>query len=380
MRFSHRKVNNFEPPPIPGETSSPSNAFVEVLNQQLALGVTRTLSSRSLLEVRFGLSRTKAGKTALGTGTPNMFERYGITGLPTEEEFAGGLTQQSVTGWTAWGRQNSNPQFQDPLVQDWRINYSTIAGTHTLKTGYEYQRINTDVDDVHPKYGSDTYGGQFSRPAGAAADPATYNLADFMFGARNQYDLVNPFVFQLRQRMHFAYVQDDWRVSPALTLNLGLRYELGTPQWEDDNFLTNFDPATNTLLQARDGSVYDRALVNLDKNNFAPRIGAAYSLNEKTVIRAAYGIELRPVQPAGRREPAVLQRPARGADHHRPAAVARDLRGEPGADDLLPPDPGRLSGGPHRAGELQSDQRPRQLHPARQRHRQHPELARHVPA
>ena len=289
VRFSHRKVNNFEPPPIPGETSSPSNAFVEVLNQQLALGVTRTLSSRSLLEVRFGLSRTKAGKTALGTGTPNMFERYGITGLPTEEEFAGGLTQQSVTGWTAWGRQNSNPQFQDPLVQDWRINYSTIFGTHTVKTGYEYQHINTDVDDVHPKYGSDTYGGQFSRPAGAAADPATYNLADFMFGARNQYDLVNPFVFQLRQRMHFAYVQDDWRVSPALTVNLGLRYEVGTPQWEDGNNLTNFDPATNTLLQARDGSVYDRALVNLDKNNFAPRIGAAYSLNEKTVIRAAYG-------------------------------------------------------------------------------------------
>jgi hypothetical protein len=50
VRFSHRKVNNFEPPPIPGETSSPSNAFVEVLNQQLALGVTRTLSTRSLLE------------------------------------------------------------------------------------------------------------------------------------------------------------------------------------------------------------------------------------------------------------------------------------------------------------------------------------------
>ncbi len=173
-----------------------------------------------------------------------------------------------------------------------RLRASTtrrIAGSHTLKTGYEYQRINTAVDDVHPKYGSDTYGGQFSRPAGAAADPATYNLADFLFGARNQYDLVNPFVFHLRQRMHFAYLQDDWRVSPKLTMNLGLRYEVGTPQWEDDNFLTNFDPATNTLIQARDGSVYDRTLVNVDKNNVAPRVGAAYSLDEKTVIRAAYG-------------------------------------------------------------------------------------------
>ena len=290
VRFSHRKVNNFEPPPIPGETSSPSNAFVEVLNQQLALGATRTMSTRSLLEVRVGLSRTKAGKTALGTGSPNMLEAYGITGLPTDTDFAGGLTQQSVGGWTAWGRQNSNPQFQDPLVFNARLNYSWILGKHTLKSGYEYQRINTAVDDVHSKYGLDTYSGQFSRPTSTSpADTPTYNLADFLFGARNSYDLVNPFIFHLRQRMHFGYVQDDWRVSPKLTVNMGLRYELGTPQWEDDNYLTNFDPATRTLLQARDGSIYDRALVNPDTNNFGPRIGVAYSLDEKTVIRSAFG-------------------------------------------------------------------------------------------
>ena len=228
-----------------------------MLNQQLATGVTRTLGLTSLLEVRVGLSRTKAGKTALGTGTPDMFDRFGITGLPSDGDydFAGGLTQQSVSGWTAWGRQSSNPQFQDPLVWDARINYSWIRGRHTLKSGYEYQHINTDVDDVHPKYGSDGYGGQFSRPTGAAADAATFNLVDFLFGARNTYELVNPFVFQLRQRMHFGYVQDDWRVRPNLTFNLGLRYEFGTPQWEDGNYLTNFDPATNTLLQAQDGSV-----------------------------------------------------------------------------------------------------------------------------
>ena len=56
----------------PGPTSSPSNAYVDVLNQQVAGGVTRTLGLTSLLEVRVGISRTKAGKTALGTGTPNM--------------------------------------------------------------------------------------------------------------------------------------------------------------------------------------------------------------------------------------------------------------------------------------------------------------------
>jgi hypothetical protein len=290
VRFSHRKADNFEPPPIPGETSSPSNAFVDVLNQQVATGVTRTLGLTSVLEVRVGVSRTKAGKSALGTGTANMFDRFGISGLPTDTVFAGGLTQQSVGGWTAWGRQSSNPQFQDPLVWDARINYSWIRGRHTFKSGYEYQRINTDIDDVHPKYGADGYSGQFSRPTGAAADAATFNLVDFMFGARNTYELVNPFVFHLRQRMHFGYFQDDWRAAANLTLNLGLRYELGTPQWEADNFLTNFDPATNRLIAASDGSIADRALVNPDKNNFAPRLGVAYSLTPKTVIRSAYGV------------------------------------------------------------------------------------------
>ena len=61
-----------------------------------------------------------------------MFEAYGITGLPTDTDFAGGLTQQSVSGWTAWGRQSSNPQFQNPLVVDARLNYSWIRGRHTL--------------------------------------------------------------------------------------------------------------------------------------------------------------------------------------------------------------------------------------------------------
>ncbi|WP_234800798.1 TonB-dependent receptor [Luteitalea pratensis] len=290
FRFSHRKVNNFEPSPIPGETSSPANNFVEVMNQQYAGGLTRVLSANSLFEVRVGVSRTDAGKSALGTGGPNMLEAYGITGLPTDTYFSGGLTQQSVSGWTAWGRQSSNPQFQNPLAVDVRANYSVIKGAHTLKTGYEYQHINTDVDDVHPKYGADGYSGQFSRPTTAAANAPIFNLADFLVGARNTYELVNPFVFALRQRMHFGYLQDDWKVAPNLTVNMGLRYEFGTPQWEGGNHLTNFDPATTTLLQATDGSIYDRTLVNPDRNNFAPRVGVAYSITPRTVIRSAYGM------------------------------------------------------------------------------------------
>jgi Carboxypeptidase regulatory-like domain/TonB-dependent Receptor Plug Domain len=289
-RYSFRNLDNFEPPPIPGETGSPSNAFVHVKNRQGVAGFTFTVTPTSLLDVRLGMSSTKAGKEPPGVGGPTMLDLYGITGIPTDPRFAGGLTEQGVTGWTTWGRQNSNPQFQDPSVFNPRINYSWIRGRQSFKTGYEYQAINTQIDDFNPKYGRDTYGGQFTRPSTAAADPATYNLADFMFGLRNSYSIINPFIANLRQRMHFAYLQDDFRATDRLTLNLGLRYEFATPQWEKDNYLTNFDPDTNTLVQAKDGSIYDRALVNPDRNNFAPRLGLAYSIDSKTVVRSGYGV------------------------------------------------------------------------------------------
>ena len=288
-RVSYRNVDNYEPSSIPGDTGSPSNAFVHVKNTQVAGGFTYTMTPQSLLEVRLGVSSTDAGKNPQ-LGLPGMQEAYGISGLPTDPRFAGGLTEQGITGWTTFGRQNSNPQFQDPTVVNPRINFTWNQGRQTLKTGYEYQAINTEIDDFHPKYGRDSYGGQFSRPSGTAADPATYNLADFMVGARSGYSLVNAFLANLRQRMHFAYVQDDVKVDRRLTLNLGLRYEFATPQWEKDNFLTSFDPATNSLVLATSGSIEDRALVKPDTNNFAPRLGMAFSINDKTILRSGYGV------------------------------------------------------------------------------------------
>ena len=94
----------------------------------------------------------------------------------------------------------------------------------------------------------------------------------------------------LRQHVNSLYVQDDWRVTPKLTVNLGLRWEFSTPPWERDNLWSNFDPATNTLVRATSGSIYNRALVNPDYKDFGPRLGLAYTVMPKTVIRAGYGI------------------------------------------------------------------------------------------
>lgn len=285
VRLSQRKMTNFEAPTIPAPVYSSANAFVRVLNQQLASGVTHNLTDSSLIEFRLGISRTLAGKNPTGIGDTN----YRLPGLPDDPRFAGGLNSQSIGGYTQLGRQTSNPQFQDPIVYNPRVNYSFIAGRHSLKTGYEYQAINTEIDDFNPKYGQDSYSGQFSRPSGVSSNNI-YNLADFLFGARSSYALNNNVIVNYRQRMHFAYLQDDFKISPKLTLNLGIRYEFATPQWEQDNLLANFDPDTLSLIRATDGSLYDRALIDPDRNNWAPRLGFAYQLMDRTVLRGGYGI------------------------------------------------------------------------------------------
>lgn len=290
VRGSSRKLNNFEAPTIEGASGGNSNASVFVINEQIAGGATYTLTANSLIEFRLGISRTKAGKNPYNIGAGDMLSLYGVPGLPTDSSIAGGLNSQVVNGYTALGRQSSNPQFQNPTVINPRVNYTFVAGRHSFKVGYEYQRINTEISDSHPKYGQDTYGGSFSRPAGVTTNNNLYNIADFLFGSRSSYQLTDTFVADYRQRMHFGYVQDDFQVSPDLTFNIGGRYEFATPQYEAENRLSNFDPATNTVYLASDGSLENRATVKPDKNNFAPRLGFAWNAAEKIVLRGGYGI------------------------------------------------------------------------------------------
>jgi hypothetical protein len=288
-RFGYRDADLVDNPPLPLPSGGAGNGLTYSTNKQFAAGFTWTRSGSSLLEGRFGWSNTVAGKNPLALGTPGALEAFGITGLPTDPRVAGGLPTQLITGYSDLGRQATNPQWQFPTLWNPKINYTWIMGRHSLKTGYEFQHVQTEVQDVNPLYGRDHYTGQFTRPVGAAASNL-YNLADFMLGLRSQYALSNILVANLLQQMHFTYLQDDFRVSDKLTLNLGIRYEYATPHWEKDNILSNYDPATNSLFFARSGSVEDRSTIKPDRNNFGPRLGFAYSMTPRMVARGGYGI------------------------------------------------------------------------------------------
>ncbi len=295
-RYSEHKVDILSPPNVQGPAGGNSNGSVQIFNQQIAGGVTRAMTQNIILDARFAFTRTDGGKFPYGQNLASLMA--GIPGLPTDPTVVRSLNVQSVANYSQFGNQGSNPQFQNPYIYNPKVNLTLLHGRNSFKTGYEYQAIFTTVDDFNPTYGQSTYNGNYSYAGTNASTLAASNtgtreavaLADFLFGAQNSYQLNNFQVVHLNQRMHFLYFQDDIRASSKLTINAGLRYELVTPQWESGNLLSNFDPATNSLIQAQPGSIYNRALVNMPKLDFAPRVGFAYSVDPKTVIRSAYGI------------------------------------------------------------------------------------------
>ncbi|QHN03672.1 hypothetical protein FTO74_10040 [Granulicella sp. WH15] len=325
FRYSQRAASTFQPANIPGLAGGNSAGTIYAYTRQLAAGYNWVLSPTSILEFRFGETWTQSGKIPALIGQPNLLA--GIPNVPQDPSLGGGLNTQAVTGFSQFGTSASALQFTNPTQANPKVNYTWIKGKHSLKIGYEFGWLSQAISDFHPKFGSDTYSGQYSALSSAQYNsvctppnaPSTGcaaqtvqadNLSDFLFGARSNYAL-NAFneVNYLRY-WHFGYIQDDWKVLPNLTINAGLRYEFMSPYYEQDNKLLNYDPANNRLLQAGTGtdvnsaapghvynlhyvggsSLADRALINPDYKDFAPRLGFSYEARPGTVVRGGYGV------------------------------------------------------------------------------------------
>jgi hypothetical protein len=304
LRISDRKENGVNFPSIPIPLDGQTNGNIRVLDQQIALGYTYLFGANKVIDARLGLDRTKAGKFNLSIGN-TAFSTPGqpgfIPGLPSNPVVAGGLPSIGITGFTGFGRQSTNPQWQNPALLDPKVNFTWVRGKHSMKFGYEYERVWMAVNDNNPLYGSYTYGGGYSNAGGSTVSDTYW--ADFLFGTTNAYSLANYYVAHLTQNMHNLYAQDDWHVRPNLTLNLGLRWEYGSPYADLYNRISNWDPVSQTVLTTTPGTVagngitpfsgggtYGKTLVNPDFTDFGPRIGFAYALDPKTAIRGGFGI------------------------------------------------------------------------------------------
>ena len=261
-----------------GNQKIKTNAFVG--------GWTRVLSSTMVNEARFSWSRSRADavQQSFGLTPPGAAQ---IPGMITDPIVAGGFPGISITGYfggSGLGRLGSPdflPKFQHTDQFEYIDTVSWLHGNHSFKFGADIiAPMKNQYFDVPATRGAFSFGGNFTGNA----------LADYLLGYVSGFQLSNVYVVDQRHWATMGFVQDDWKATDRLTLNLGLRYDFITPALEAQDRQTNFDPATGTLVFAGSGSLEDRGLVKPDTNNFGPRIGVVYKLNEKTLLRGGWGV------------------------------------------------------------------------------------------
>ncbi|HVW05492.1 MAG TPA: carboxypeptidase regulatory-like domain-containing protein [Vicinamibacterales bacterium] len=248
------------------------------LNHNLGISWNRFFSGRYVNEMRVGYTATNAD-FAQPTATGMKADEFGFAGLPPSQLTTGGIPAISISNYSQVGIRNFRPQFQNPRGIQFLDTVSALFGRHTLKMGLELRRkkdVEQDDERVSPAY---TFNGTFTGNA----------LADFMLGSAQSYVAVTNTVVDYRQQAYAAFLQDDFKISPNVTANLGLRYEYTTPMYGHGTYKNiNFDPATGGLYSASDSDPYAQ---DADKNNVAPRVGLAWQVKPDTfVARAGYGI------------------------------------------------------------------------------------------
>ena len=271
--------------------------------RQVVLSETHIFSPRIVNEFRAGYTRLRTERLQFDSNE-NLSAQVGIPGIP----FApgnGGFPRFGVSGLTNFGSATYQPTREFENVFDFIETLSVIKGRHTLKFGAEWKpRVDFSILQPPVPRGRFNFSGDFTRDPANRSDTGL-GFADFLLG-RVSSSLVGSFINDtFQQPGYIFYAQDDFKVSRKLTLNLGVRYEFVSMPRERRDGQANFNIATGTfdLPSGRNDPLPSnffpeipinrhapRQLVPQDRNNFSPRVGFAYQLTPKTVIRSGYGI------------------------------------------------------------------------------------------
>jgi len=314
-----------------------------------ALGGTHAFSPRFVNEIRVGYNRIHMNRLAPFGGMTGVNAQYGIPGIP-DGAGNGGLTQMAITGLSTLGGHNNDPLNEIGSESQYNDNVSLEAGHHSLRFGAQFEGVKNALYSSQFPHGYFTFTGQYtdqSTPAGSntastgiaqfaiqpipstvtagcaaltntqgpptAAGCYTYN---YVGGASNIQ--ASPLSQQDYRKPYFGtYFNDTWKISPSLTLNVGVRYEYFSLGSDHNGRAANFVPS----FASRDGSskylIDDRSknislsqsftsllasqnisleytgnhdLGELPKANFSPRVGFAWQPLQRAVIRGGYGV------------------------------------------------------------------------------------------
>ena len=292
--FGHLSVNRFNNLqdsvfPYPARGGQDNNRAIDDNKAySAAFSYTRIITPTLINEFRYGFIRQLADKKELDPlSLTQLTSQYGLTGIPGDGLF--GLPQFTFNGTYAYqglGETGSLPNLKISQVHQYLDNVSWNHGNHNLKFGADVRWNRSDIFGGNSAHGNFTFDGTFTG----------VSLADFLLGDSASFALSTYLAAQMRFQNYMGYAMDDWKVTPRLTLNLGLRYEFTTPWYEKHNHMNQIDvsPGPNfgsiLIAGACGSSYYCRSLTEPDLNNWAPRIGVAWQAPHNTVVRGGFGI------------------------------------------------------------------------------------------
>ncbi len=258
--------------------------------QQAAIGYTYA-GANWINEARLSFTRLRVFDIPQSAFKQNVAAALGLNGGPTDP-FAFGLPYFFVTDYSTVTDDPTLPQVQRDNTWDVSDAVSRTHGRHNWRFGFDWVNFQFNYLQSQTVRGQYTYTGAFS---GNGTNPNTGDaFADFLLGyPLDTQRTVGSAQAYLRQSSYAGYAQDDWRITDALTVNLGLRYDYTSPYTDARNQLMNLDYATGLqpprLIPVNQATAPDRT-------NFAPRVGLAYRLpgflsrGGDAVFRAGYGI------------------------------------------------------------------------------------------
>ena len=282
----------------------PTDSFKQKSRGQNAeIGYTHVFSSTKLNEFRLAYNRFRQNETVGNAFHNDVAGQLGIKGL-CELPACFGVPQMVVGpfvsaqggfGEHGLGQVVSGPRGWKSQIIHVSDTYSYIHGAHTIKFGTTIERHRDTFPEIIFPRGIFTFDGRFTNGGVPNNDTA---LADFLLGLpANSLASINEFDPHFENTDLYPWIQDDWRVTPTLTLNLGLRYEWSGRPISQNNTISNIDfnfangKAQLVTAQNHAQFGFPQSLVNNDNNNFAPRLGFAWSPAslKRYVLRGGYG-------------------------------------------------------------------------------------------
>jgi hypothetical protein len=328
-RLTYSDNPTFIPGPFSGIADGGSFATgdQEARSWNAVVSETHIFNTKLVNEARVGYNRISATRTQPNANTPGIPDQFGIPGVP-QDNSNGGLGSIFISGLNTLGSNQFLPSIELSTTFQITDNVTKTLGKHTLKAGFQFQRLVFSILQPPSGRGTWSFSGVYSEiPSTTGGNtgmaqlllipiPGTVPGAEDLVGGADSINASNIATTHMNRNYYAGYFQDDFKVTPKLTLNLGLRYEYFGQLIEDNGEQSNFipvqtigDQSTFYLTKKRCNTPFSpdflaaAAADNISivcsgqpglgvsqKANFSPRFGFAYQIQPKLVVRGGYGI------------------------------------------------------------------------------------------